>query len=343
VSVRGRGFLSCVNDERERSVANALRRVMIAETPCLAIDTVEIEVNTSPLHDEFIAQRLGLVPIRFKDQEHDLTDVFAVVSRTRFVLSLVCELESAQDNPDSDESDEVLIVLDVHNDASPKRLVTSHDLIIVPSAPHHTLVEVAHTASAEEEAALSALVPDESRETDGIVLVKLGPWQHLRLRAYARVGWGKIHARFCPVCTAVMRVQYDLHLNSAAVERLRPSDRRLLVERCEPGLLEYVEDTDTVRVHDLSLLRNPTALKKLARDLAAGDEPLLTVSQRENRFLFDVETTGALTGIQVVRSAMRVLVQKLESIRHVVSVSAGTVVGEAVVEAGDLDAGAFPL
>jgi len=62
---------------------------MMAETPCLAIDSVEIEMNTSPLHDEFIAQRLGLVPIRFKDQEHDLTDVFAVVSAPREVLARV--------------------------------------------------------------------------------------------------------------------------------------------------------------------------------------------------------------------------------------------------------------
>lgn len=40
------------------AMANSLRRVMIAEIPTLAIDSVEVETNTTVLADEFIASQI---------------------------------------------------------------------------------------------------------------------------------------------------------------------------------------------------------------------------------------------------------------------------------------------
>jgi len=42
---------------------NSLRRIMLSELPKLAVDDVVIYDNTSPLFDEIIAHRLGMIPI----------------------------------------------------------------------------------------------------------------------------------------------------------------------------------------------------------------------------------------------------------------------------------------
>lgn len=63
-----------------RQYVNAIRRLSISEVPTLAMDDVVILENSSVMHDEAIAHRLGLIPLR--------TDL------DRFVMPHDCDCKS---------------------------------------------------------------------------------------------------------------------------------------------------------------------------------------------------------------------------------------------------------
>ncbi len=51
--------------------ANALRRAIINQLPCFAIDEVDFYENNSALYNEYIANRLGLIPLTYDSEVGD--------------------------------------------------------------------------------------------------------------------------------------------------------------------------------------------------------------------------------------------------------------------------------
>lgn len=49
--------------DTHNTIVNSIRRIILEEVPTMAIEDVEVVENGSPLYDETVAQRLGLVPL----------------------------------------------------------------------------------------------------------------------------------------------------------------------------------------------------------------------------------------------------------------------------------------
>jgi DNA-directed RNA polymerase subunit D len=93
-----------------RQYVNSLRRLAISEVPTLAIDDVVMLENSSVMHDEAVAHRLGLIPLR--------TDP------GRFVMPHECDCKSTL----GCSKCRVLLVLD--SEATDKtKVVTSGELV----------------------------------------------------------------------------------------------------------------------------------------------------------------------------------------------------------------------
>ncbi|KAG8890400.1 45 kDa subunit of RNA polymerase II [Tulasnella sp. 332] len=75
--------------------ANSLRRVMMADLATVAIDIVEIEHNSSVLADEFIAHRLGQIPLISTECDN-------LMRYTKLLVALQAVLDQSNDFPYDD-------------------------------------------------------------------------------------------------------------------------------------------------------------------------------------------------------------------------------------------------
>lgn len=91
------------------SIANALRRILISEIPTMAIELVQISKNNTVYNDEYIAHRLGLIPL--------------AISPTKFLFSQDCNCM-----PGGCEQCSIFFSLHVDCNNDGKYIVTTNDL-----------------------------------------------------------------------------------------------------------------------------------------------------------------------------------------------------------------------
>lgn len=152
------------------SIANALRRILLAELPTMAVETVWVTANTGILQDEILAHRVGLVPIRIDPRLMD------------FVV----------DNDLPTDADTLTFHLDVYYPPDDDRPSTSTDVSSLGGRVLSRHLKWLPQGGQQDK------FPQGVRPVhDDIVLAQLSPGQRLEFEAHCRKGLGKVSPQGC--------------------------------------------------------------------------------------------------------------------------------------------------
>ncbi|CAN8075739.1 unnamed protein product [Agarophyton chilense] len=275
------------------SMANAIRRTMISEVPTMAIDLVTVKENTSALHDEYIAHRLGLIPLYSENVN-------------RFDYGFDCE-----ECEDYCANCSVSFVLQVHVPGTDSvRNVTSRDL----TCSNKETEDWCHEVKPIHDSG------DEADSGNGILIARLSSSQRLDIHCIARKGIGKDHAKWSPMCTVSYRIV------PPAVELVLDRLNALLEAKAKEDLAKYSQGllklSNNILHYEEPFLKGrigitPDTTRRVGELItAAGGKPSEVVKFNSNpeRFDFTAETTGSMTPSSALLMALDLLKKRVDNV-----------------------------
>jgi len=263
----------------EAPVSNALRRILLSEVPTMAIETVYFHDNSSIIHDELLAHRLGLIPI--------------LADAAQF------EYQANKEEPRSNDTITFKLEISCYREKSGavvNSIVTSKALVWVPEG---------------DQMQTHASNPPRPVHDD-IVIAKLKPGQAIHVICYAVKGIGKEHAKWSPVSTAFYRLKPKIEI----LQKFEGQEAKELVNVCPMGVFD-IEDTGMIKTAVVARPNNCTVCRECIRK--KGWETRIRLARVKNHFTFSIESTGIYHPKEIFKRAITVLQSKAESIVSEVS------------------------
>lgn len=270
----------------DTSIANAFRRIMISEVPAVAAETIYMFNNTSVIQDEVLSHRIGLIPLKVDPETLTWVDNNED-EKTRYTdeNTIVMSLDvTCTNNPNAPKGS-----------TDPKELyrnshVYARDLKFEPQGRQIELFKNQPVVAAD---------PD-------ILIAKLRPGQEISLRAHCILGVGSDHAKFSPVSTASYRIMPVIDIK----EPITGSAAKRLQKCFPPGVIG-IDESGNAFVQDA---RRDTVSREVLRHEEFDGK--VKLGRRRDHFIFNVESTGAMSPEEIFLKSIRVLKNKADYLRN---------------------------
>ncbi|KAL0916987.1 hypothetical protein M5K25_014543 [Dendrobium thyrsiflorum] len=274
----------------DASLANAFRRILIAEVPTMAIEKVLIVNNTSVMADEILSHRLGLLPIEADPRLFDFL--------------------SENDTPN--ERNTIVFKMEVHCKKSGPRLTVKSDQLkwlpngseLLMESPNPSTKPRRFTSFSRSQASSGRPIGMKHRD---IIITQLGPGQSIELEAHAVKGTGKVHAKWSPVGTTWYRMLPEVKL----LKEVKGNDAEKLVKKCPVKVFDLEDVGHAMKKAVVSKPRDCTLCRECIGD---GGEENIALRRVRDHFIFTVESTGALPPEVLFTEAVKILEEKCERV-----------------------------
>ena len=129
------------------------------------------------------------------------------------------------------------------------------------------------------------------------------------------MGISKEHAKWCPVAVATYRFWPIITINEEACNMLTLEQKQELVEACPDRILDLDEITGNLvaveNAYEMATFTEDLKMAQEAMKKRPEDDDFVNVVQSTDKFVFTIESTGAMDAEDILLSSLRVLKDRL--------------------------------
>jgi DNA-directed RNA polymerase alpha subunit len=278
-----------------------ISQIIMTEIDTLAIDLVEIHENDSPLKEETIGHRLGLIPFYSENLDR-------LVKWNECSCYHNFKVKNAYTLPDIE-----LITTKFCN-----RCSISFDVDII--APYDGFeVKVKHMQlNTLKPELLSIIYPVP--EYQNTTITKLNEGGRLRFRAYLKRGCNKDHSKWSSVVAPRLTAKPTIQLNTKRIDAYMNEDEKYrFVQQCPRNVYNYNETTNSIDIEDLNacnFCRECT--RPLHTESTQKAIQFCTLGRVEDEHVLTFEIDGSLSPFRIMDDALKKIEDQLQELEYFV-------------------------